>query len=397
MILSTLSKKVIFFLVPIALLGCDNQPTIDAKPEVSIHVDTLTMSTSSLRLQKELPGRISAYKEAEVRPQISGIVKSREFVEGSTVKSGDILYKIDSTTYQATVNSAKAQLDKAIANEDSTKKIAIRYKKLLKSNLASQQLYDEAESAYLQAKAEVAIRQADLDTANIQLSYTDIKAPISGKIGISQVNEGTLLTTGQASYLTTIIQSDKVYIDMQESSVSLYKLRQEFKKEIKQKPIVPVTITLEDGTKYNETGYLEFADSHADKSTGSVTLRALIPNPDNTLLPGTFVRAYIALPEKKNYLVIPQSSVIRSQSGEPSVFVVNKNGLSEKRAIVLGRELDNAWVVEQGLVAEDKVIISNLLRIKSNQQVIIDTNTDSTGSKAVSTTNLTTTDKAINQ
>lgn len=371
------TKSVLFLLLSMLLLGCDTQPKSDIEPDKPIHVDVLTMSISTLRLTNELPGRVSAYKEAEVRPQVSGIVKSREFKEGSLVKSGDILYKIDATTYQATVNSAKAQLDKAIANEASTKKIAIRYQELLNKNLGSQQLYDDAHSAYLQAKAEVAIRQADLDNANIQLSYTNIKAPISGRIGISQVNEGTLLTAGQASYLTTIIQSDKVYVDMKQSSVSLYKLKQEFKDQIKEKPVIPVTITLEDGTPYNQIGHLEFADAQVDESTGSVTLRALLPNPDNILLQGTFVRAHLSLPQEKNYLVIPQSSVVRSQSGDPSVFIVNEDGLSEKKELVLGHEINNAWVVEQGLIVENKVITSNLMNIKSDQAVIIDSNRSS--------------------
>ncbi|WP_187695299.1 efflux RND transporter periplasmic adaptor subunit [Colwellia ponticola] len=377
MLLTHSVKKIVFLLLlPMALLGCDKQEQLTAQSVIqkdpAIHVDTLMLSATTLRLTNELPGRISAYKEAEVRPQVSGIVQSREFAEGSLVKRGQILYKIDATTYQATVNSAKAQLDKAIANQESTNKIAIRYAELLRKNLASQQLYDESYSTYLQAKAEVAIRKADLENASIQLSYTDIKAPISGRIGISQVNEGTLLTTGQASYLTTIIQLDQVYVDMKQSSVSLYKLRQEFKKEIKDRPPVPVTVTLEDGTQYNELGYLEFADFQVDNATGSVTLRALMPNPENILLPGTFVRAHIALPTEKSYLVIPQSAVIRSQSGEPSVFLVSGNDLAIKKVIVLGHEVNNAWVVKQGLVAGDQVIINNLIKVKNNQKVIVD-------------------------
>ena len=377
MLLTHSVKKIVFLLLlPMALLGCDKQEQLTAQSVIqkdpAIHVDTLMLSATTLRLTNELPGRISAYKEAEVRPQVSGIVQSREFAEGSLVKRGQILYKIDATTYQATVNSAKAQLDKAIANQESTNKIAIRYAELLRKNLASQQLYDESYSTYLQAKAEVAIRKADLENASIQLSYTDIKAPISGRIGISQVNEGTLLTTGQASYLTTIIQLDQVYVDMKQSSVSLYKLRQEFKKEIKDRPPVPVTVTLEDGTQYNELGYLEFADFQVDNATGSVTLRALMPNPENILLPGTFVRAHIALPTAKSYLVIPQSAVIRSQSGEPSVFLVSGNDLAIKKVIVLGHEVNNGWVVKQGLVAGDQVIINNLIKVKNNQKVIVD-------------------------
>ena len=247
-----------------------------------------------------------------------------------------------------------------------------RYANLLKKKLTSQQLYDEADSTYLQAKAEVAIRQAELDYANIELSYTQIKAPISGQAGFSLVSEGSLLTTGQSDYITTIIQTDNVYVDMKQSSVSLYKLQQEFRTMINQRPIVPVSITLEDGTTYSEQGQLEFADTQVEGSTGTVTLRAIIPNPDNALLAGMYVRAYISMPEARDYLVIPQSSVVRSQSGVPSVYVVNQDNIIVKKTIVLSNEVGNGWVVKEGLEAGDKVVLNNLMNVKNNLSVIID-------------------------
>ncbi|MFA0086054.1 efflux RND transporter periplasmic adaptor subunit [Vibrio sp. 10N.261.51.F12] len=376
---STVLKRGVSLLLPFVLLGCNAQAEPEQKAVESVHVDTLTLSSSTLRLTKELPGRISAFKQAEVRPQVSGIVIERLFEEGSYVNSGDLLYQIDSTSYQATVNSAKAQLDKAIANENTTQKAAVRYSELLKKNLTSQVLSDEATSAYQQAVAEVAIRQADLDNANIELSYTQVKAPISGKIGISQVSEGSLVTSGQSAYLTTIIQSDHVYVDMQQSSLSLYKIQQEFIGQEHGDIDVPVSVTLEDGTQYGEIGYLAFSDAHVDDSTGSVTLRAVIPNSNHALLSGMFVRATISMPVEKDYLVVPQSTVVRSQSGEPSVFVVDETGLTEKKPVVLGNEIGNGWVVEEGLVAGDKIVVSNLIRVKNNQSVIIDTDTDVNG------------------
>ena len=212
-------------LLILSILGCSDQTESNKRPVQSIHVDTTTLAYSSLRLTTELPGRITALKEAEVRPQITGIVKSRLYQEGSYVEEGQVLFQIDPTTYQSTVNSASAELKKALSSERNAKKEMARYGELLKKKLSSQQLYDTAEATYLEAKAEVAIRQATLDYANIELSYTKITAPISGKAGFSQVSEGSLLTSGQSDYITTVIQTDNVYIDMQQSAVAIQSSR----------------------------------------------------------------------------------------------------------------------------------------------------------------------------
>ncbi|MGB5445929.1 MAG: efflux RND transporter periplasmic adaptor subunit, partial [Psychromonas sp.] len=261
------------------------------------------------------------------------------------------------------------------ADQQATKKTLNRYNELLKKKLTSQQDYDDADSANLQALAEVAIRQAELDNANILLSYTKIKAPISGRIGISQVSEGALITAQQANNLVTIVQSDQVYVDMTQSSVVLYAQQKEFNrndKKGKTRPVVPVKITLEDGTAYDQTGYLEFSDVQVSDSTGSVTLRALVPNAEHTLLPGMFVRAHISSPEEREYIVLPQSVVVRSQSGEPSAYIVNSENITEKKTLLLGDEVENGWVVQEGLNVGDKVVISNLSKIKNNQNVVID-------------------------
>lgn len=363
-------------LLPLILLGCGEPEGFPQAQAPALHVDTLTLTASNIRLTNQLPARVSAIKEAQVRPQITGILESRLFNEGDQVKKGDVLYQIDDTTYQAAVNSAKAQLEKSLAAQSTTKKVEERYRDLLAKDLISQQTYDDAHSAYLQAKADVAISKAALDAAEIELSYTKIKAPISGTVGISEVSEGSLLTSGQSSYLTTIIQSDHVYIDMQQSSVSLYKLKQAFNNQADEKPSIPVTVTLEDGTQYSEQGYLEFSDAQVNASTGSVTLRAIMPNTNRLLLPGMFVQATIAMPEAREYLVLPQSSIVRTQSGSPTVYVVNENGITERKEIVLGNEVNNGWIVEGGLQAGEKVIISNLLKVKSEQSVVIDSDTN---------------------
>lgn len=354
------------------LIGCGDQTQSGQRPAQEIHVDTLTLTHSTLRLSTELPGRIAAFKEAEVRPQITGIIQSRLYEEGSYVKKGDILFQIDPTTYQSAVNSANAELKKSLSSERNAKKEMTRYDMLLKKKLSSQQLFDQAEATYLEAKAEVAISQAALDYANIQLSYTKIKAPISGQAGFSKVSEGSLLTSGQADYITTIIQTDNVYVDMKQSAIAFSKIKQEFKNTLSDKPMVPVSITLEDGTAYDQAGQLEFTDTQTDSSTGTVTLRAIIPNPDNILLVGMYVRSDILMPEARDYLVVSQSSVVRSQSGEPSVFVVDENNKVIKKSIILGNEVGNKWVVKEGLSEGDKIVMNNLSKIKADQTVVVD-------------------------
>lgn len=372
-------------LLSFVLLGCNDLGS-EARPAMApLHVDVLNLEPTTLRLTNELPGRIAAYNQAEVRPQVTGILKSRLYTEGSLVKEGDVLYQIDPTTYQSNVNSAKAQLKKAIATRDTAKKSEIRYKELLRKKLTSQQDYDDAEAAYLEAQANVAVYQAALDYANIELSYTQIKAPISGQAGISTVSEGSLLTAEQSSYLTTITQTDNVYIDMQQSSVEIYKIKQDFSNLLKDGAVIPVTVTLEDGSAYDQVGHLEFSNTLVSDSTGTITLRAIIPNPNRALLPGMYVRAHISMPEAREYLVVPQSAVVRSQSGAPSVFVVNADNKTEKKAVVLGNEVDNGWIVKEGLSQGDHVVISNIINMKNDIDVIVDSQTSAT----TSTTNTT--------
>ena len=368
------------FLLPFTLLGCGEQAQEQRPVAGPVHVDVLNLAPTRLRLTTELPGRIAAFKQAEVRPQVTGILKSRLYKEGSQVEAGDVLYEIDPTTYQSNVNSAQAQLAKAKTTEATNKKTALRYKELLRKKLTSQQDYDDADAAYKEAQAEVAINQAALDYANIELSYTKIKAPISGQAGLSLVSEGSLLTAEQSSYLTTIIQTSNVYVDMQQSSLSIHKMKQDFADFKDEKADIPVSITLEDGSAYEQVGHLEFADTQVSDSTGTVTLRAIIPNPNNTLLAGMYVRAHISMPEARDYLVVPQSAVVRSQSGVPSVFTVNQEGKTVKKTVVLDDEVDNGWVVKEGLVAGDQVVISNIINMKNDIAVIIDSSTENTSS-----------------
>jgi membrane fusion protein (multidrug efflux system) len=365
-------------LLSVSLLGCGEQVQ-EMRPEAGpLHVDVLTLTPTTLRLTTELPGRITPFKQAEVRPQVTGILKNRLYNEGTQVEAGDVLYEIDPVTYQSNVNSAQAQLTKAKTSEETSKKNAVRYKELLDKNLTSQQNYDDANALYKEAQAEVAIRQAELDYANVELSYTKIKAPISGQAGLSLVSEGSLLTAQQASYLTTITQTDDVYVDMQQSSLAIHKIRTEFAELDNRVEDIPVSITLEDGSAYDQIGHLEFSDNLVSGSTGTVTLRAIIPNKNNTLLAGMYVRAHISMPVARDYLVIPQSTVVRSQSGEPSVFIVNDENKTVKQSVVLGNEIGNGWIVSEGLTNGDHVVVTNITNVRSNIDVVIDSHIDGT-------------------
>ncbi|MCL4141001.1 UNVERIFIED_CONTAM: hypothetical protein GTU68_060004 [Idotea baltica] len=355
--------KILLLTVSLFIIsGCkDNSPQQQKIPP--LHVDTLTLQYKSARLSSELPGRISAIKEAEVRPQVSGIITERLFKEGKEVKQGDVLYQIEPATYQANVNSAKATLNRTLADQNVAKKTLNRIAELAKKK-----------AAYEQATAEVAVSQAALDYSNILLSYTQITAPISGRIGISQVSEGALVTAEQSSYLTTIQQINNVYVDISQSSLSLLKLKREFprNKDHEQERKIPVDIKMEDGTDYPIQGYLEASDILVDESTGSMTLRAIVSNPNNELLPGIFVRATIYSPSEKDYIMIPQSIVIRSQTGEPFVYIANDKNIVEKRAISLGNEMENNWIVLNGLKEGEHVIINNLQKIKEGAPIVID-------------------------
>lgn len=366
--------KILLLTVSLFIIsGCkDNSPQQQKIPP--LHVDTLTLQYKSARLSSELPGRISAIKEAEVRPQVSGIITERLFKEGKEVKQGDVLYQIEPATYQANVNSAKATLNRTLADQNVAKKTLNRIAELAKKKLSSQQDFDDAQAAYEQATAEVAVSQAALDYSNILLSYTQITAPISGRIGISQVSEGALVTAEQSSYLTTIQQINNVYVDISQSSLSLLKLKREFprNKDHEQERKIPVDIKMEDGTDYPIQGYLEASDILVDESTGSMTLRAIVSNPNNELLPGIFVRATIYSPSEKDYIMIPQSIVIRSQTGEPFVYIANDKNIVEKRAISLGNEMENNWIVLNGLKEGEHVIINNLQKIKEGAPIVID-------------------------
>ncbi|MDV5859830.1 efflux RND transporter periplasmic adaptor subunit [Ectopseudomonas oleovorans] len=340
----------------LTLTGCQEDSTPQAQPTPEVGV--VTLQAQPYALTSEVPGRTSAYRIAEVRPQVNGIIQKRLFTEGSEVKAGQQLYQIDPATYEAAYKSAQATLLSA-------KSLADRYKLLVNDKAVSQQAYDEARAASLQA-------DAALEQARIDLRYTRVMAPISGRIGRSAVTEGALVSNGQASAMATIQQLDPIYVDVTQSSKELLRLRRDLAEGRLQKAsenAAKVALKLEDGSRYAHEGTLEFSEVAVDESTGSVTLRAVFPNPDHLLLPGMFVHAELLSGVKENAILAPQQGVTRNQRGEPTAMVVGADNKVELRVLKADRTAGSAWLVEEGLNAGDRLITEGLQFVQPGAEV----------------------------
>lgn len=340
----------------LTLTGCQESsaPQTQQTPQVGV----VTLEAKPFALTSEVPGRTSAYRIAEVRPQVNGIIQKRLFTEGSEVKAGQQLYQIDPATYEAAYKSAQATLLSA-------KSLADRYKLLVNDKAVSQQAYDEARAASLQA-------DAALEQARIDLRYTRVMAPISGRIGRSAVTEGALVSNGQANAMATIQQLDPIYVDVTQSSKELLRLRRDLAEGRLQKAsdsAAKVALKLEDGSRYAHEGTLEFSEVAVDESTGSVTLRAVFPNPDHLLLPGMFVHAELLSGVKENAILAPQQGVTRNQRGEPTAMVVNAENKVEQRVLKADRTAGNAWLVEDGLKDGDRLITEGLQFVRPGAEV----------------------------
>ena len=330
-------------------------------------VDVVTLHAAPLQLMSELTGRTAPLRVAEVRPQVNGIILKRLFTEGSDVKAGQLLYQIDPAVYQAAVASAKANLAKAQANEQSARLKAQRYAELVKVKAISRQEYDDADAAWKQQVAEIGAAKAALQSANINLDYTKITAPISGRIGKSAVTEGALVTAQQADSLTSISQLDPMYVDVRQSTADLLRLKRQVaagKLTQGKQDGAKVSFQLEDGSQYGEQGTLQFSDVTVDETTGMVTLRVLVPNPHDLLLPGMFMRATLQEGERPEGLLVPQTAVTRTPKGGATVMVVTADNKVELREVQLSRVVGDSWVVESGLKTGEKVIVAGLQKVK---------------------------------
>ncbi|HBJ6430873.1 multidrug transporter [Salmonella enterica subsp. enterica serovar Veneziana] len=354
----------------LALTGCDDkqdQQGGQQMPEVGV----VTLKTEPLQITTELPGRTVAYRIAEVRPQVSGIILKRNFVEGSDIEAGVSLYQIDPATYQATYDSAKGDLAKAQAAANIAELTVKRYQKLLGTQYISKQEYDQALADAQQATAAVVAAKAAVETARINLAYTKVTSPISGRIGKSSVTEGALVQNGQASALATVQQLDPIYVDVTQSSNDFLRLKQELANgSLKQENgKAKVDLVTSDGIKFPQSGTLEFSDVTVDQTTGSITLRAIFPNPDHTLLPGMFVRARLQEGTKLTALLVPQQGVTRTPRGDATVLVVGADNKVETRQIVASQAIGDKWLVTDGLKAGDRVVVSGLQKVRPGAQV----------------------------
>ena len=334
-----------------------------APPEVGV----VTLTQRPLTLVNELPGRVSASLVAEVRPQVGGIVQTRAFTEGSDVKAGELLYQIDPSTYRATLQSADAALAKAEANLVVAKAKAERYKDLVGIDAVSKQAADETVAAAAQAVADVAAAKAAREMARINLDYTRVTSPISGRIGRSSVTAGALVTANQANPLATVQRLDTIYVDVTQSSVELLRLRRELaagRLQTDKQNRAVVRLRLEDGSLYPLIGTLQFADVTVDETTSAVTLRATFPNPKELLLPGMYVRAVVEEGVRDGAITVPQRAVTRNNRGEPMALVVGEDGKVELRPIVIPRTIGDEWLVDAGLKAGERVIVEGLQKAR---------------------------------
>lgn len=333
-------------------------------------VSYVTVQQQAVPLTSELPGRLSPYESSEVRPQVNGIILDRLFTEGDMVRQGQPLYRIDAAPYRAAVASARAALTRAQATIASTEALARRYGELVKINAISKQEYENAVASAAQARADVASQQAAVRTAEIDLARTTIRAPISGRIGRSVSTTGALVSAAQTNALTTIQRLDPIYVDIQQSSADLLKLRQQIMAgQVARDGNAKVALKLEDGSDYGPQGTLRFADVTVDETTGSQVIRALFPNPNGLLLPGMFVRARIVEGTQQNAMLVPQRAVSRDERGNPTVLVVGAENKIEPRPIQTSRTAGDAWIVTSGLKPGDKVIVEGAMMLRPGMPV----------------------------
>ncbi len=360
----------------LALGGCDKQSAASASAQPAsappAEVGVVTLSPQSVAITSELAGRTSAHLVAEVRPQVGGIIQKRLFTEGGDVKAGEVLYQIDPASYKAAYDAALAALHKAKAVLATAQSKAKRYKELVGLKAVSQQDYEDAVGAVQQAEADVEAREADLDTARINLDYTKVASPISGRVGKSSVTTGALVTASQSDALCKVQQLDPIYVDVTQSTVELLRLKQNLDSgQLKSNGVkeAKVKLIIEDGVEYPMEGTLKFSDVTVDQSTGSVTVRALFPNPDHLLLPGMYVRAIVQQGVNDKAILAPQQGVARDSRGNATALVVGQNDVVEQRMLKVSKAMGDKWLVTEGLNPGDRLIVEGLQKVHPGSSV----------------------------
>ena len=351
--------------------GCTKEPNAPvAAPPTEVGI--VTVAARPLTLLRELPGRTSAFRIAEVRARVSGIVLKRLFTEGAEVQEGALLYQIDPAPYQAALASAKASLARAEASTVAIRQQEERSRELIKARAISQQGYDNTLAALKAAEAEIAVAQAAAHVAEINLSYTHVTAPITGRIGRADVTEGAYVQPAPATLLATVQQLDRLYVDLTQSSTEVLRLRRALaagRLTRAEQGAAKVQLLLDDGLVYRESGSLQFSDVTVNPSTSSITLRALFPNPRGELLPGLFVRARLDEGELPDAILVPQSAVTRNLMGEATALVVGAESKVELRVLATDRAVGHEWLISSGLKVGDQLIVENLQRIRPGAPV----------------------------
>ncbi len=353
------------FLSSVIITACDNKPAVKTttmEPEVGV----VTLAPSSVNIKSELPGRAVSFEIAEIRPQVGGIIIKRNFIEGDKVSKGESLYQIDPAPLQARLDAARGALAKAQATANNVRLTLNRQSALIKSNYVSRQDYDTTRSQLNEAEANVAVAKADLEQATINLRYANVTSPIEGISGKSSVTVGALVTANQGNALVTVQRLDPIYVDLTQSVQDFLRLKEEKAsgKIAQQKGKIPVELMLENGKPYRYTGTLEFSDPAVDETTGSVTLRAVFPNPQGEILPGMYVTALLDEGNQQNVLMVPQQGITHNAQGKATALILDQENVVQLREINAVKAVGNQWLVTTGLHPGDRVIVSGLQRIR---------------------------------
>lgn len=371
--MNTYIMKSCFFISFIGLItifnGCTEQTEKKTTTKNPTEVGTFIINQQEITLQQELSGRTTVALYSEIRPQIGGIIEKRLFTEGSSVKKGEVLYKVVSSSYEATYNQAKAAYSNVLANVKAAKLKDERYKELLKIEGVSKQDYEDVHVAYLQALASVEEKKAAMQSAKIDLEHTQIKSPISGHIGISSVSEGALVTASQTTALATVRSLDPIYVDFTQSSVQMLNLRKQLEQKDMKKANASVSLKLEDGSMYEDKGELKLQELTVDEATGSVTLRAQFPNTKNILLPGMYVNIIVNEAINTKAILVPQQGITFDEKGNATAMIVNKDSQVEKRAVKTQKAMEDFWLIKEGFSVGEHLIVEGLNKIRVGEKI----------------------------
>lgn len=354
------------------LAGCGPKATAQAGAAGPAEVGVITLQAEPHTFTTELPGRTSAFLSAEVRPQVGGILQKRLFTEGAEVKAGQVLYQIDPASFEVQLATAHAQLAKARTNQRAAQVNAARNAELIKARAISQQQVDDGQTQLAQSESDIATAQAAVRAAELNLDYTRIKAPISGRSSASSVTAGALLTANQAQLLTTLTQTDPLYVDITQSTTEVLRLKKQLadgQLTRADKGAARITLVLDDGSTYAHQGTLQFSGVQANPATGAITLRATVPNPEGLLMPGMYVRAVLQAGTSERALLAPQQAVTRDPAGVARVLVVKGDDTLENRRIVTGAAVGNRWEVLSGLAAGERILVDGSQRVKAGDKV----------------------------